>query len=353
MFTGYNSDVEFDGEAFHVQTEDKGLDNPVVESRVYRGGQVVASVLTSYADLADSPDYSQDRIQRRMQEQHQSLIEDLQMGRLEAEPTIRRKALARVLDPDDLIEEYVEDWIEASNLTAPIHQALEQGIDAVQEAAAKKKKKEKRRKRARGNLALLVLLISVCAAFELGRVSQRSFEPGPESATHNNASVSPTILERAAPDNLPEPTVPVMNDLPEPVAEPVLDPESEREASEPPAGVETTGPVSGPFEAHEVDRPPTSVLSQPPVDTPASLKAVRGGSVRMNVLVGTDGGIEAVRMLDETTDSDLNKAALGAIRHWRFNAGSHRGVPVSVWVPVRLDFSLAENRMRSVVTVIR
>ncbi len=146
MFTGYNSDVEFDGEAFHVQTEDKGLDNPVVESRVYRGGQVVASVLTSYADLADSPDYSQDRIQRRMQEQHQSLIEDLQMGRLEAEPTIRRKALARVLDPDNLIEEYVEDWIEASNLTAPIHQALEQGIDAVQEATAQKKKKKREKK---------------------------------------------------------------------------------------------------------------------------------------------------------------------------------------------------------------
>lgn len=145
-------------------------------------------------------------------------------------------------------------------------------------------------------------MISVGAAFELGRVSQRSFESGPEFATHNNAS---------------------------------------------------TNSVSGPLEAHEVDRPPTSVLSQPPVDTPASLKAVRGGSVLMNVLVGTDGGIEAVRMLDETTDSDLNKAALGAIRHWRFNAGSHRGVPVSVWVPVRLDFSLAENRMRSVVTVIR
>ena len=144
MFTGYNSNIEFDGKAFHVQTEDKGLDDPVVESRVYLGGQVVATVLTSYADLADSPDYTQDRILRRMQEQHQSLVEDLQMGRLEAEPKVRRKAVAGVLDPDNLIEEYVEDWIELSSLTAPIHQALEHGIDAVQNKAARALRKKKR-----------------------------------------------------------------------------------------------------------------------------------------------------------------------------------------------------------------
>lgn len=190
MFTGYNSDIEFDGMAFHIQTEDKGLDNPVVESRVYRGGEVVASVLTSYADLADSPDYTQGRIQRRMQEQHQSLIEDLQMGRLEAEPTVRRKARAGVIDADDLVEEYVEDWLATPSLTEPIHQALEQGIDAIQqkEAAGLPKKKENRT-----ILALLVVLISVYAAFELGRVSQRSVEPRPEIAApriHDELSIS-------------------------------------------------------------------------------------------------------------------------------------------------------------------
>jgi len=147
VFTGYNSNIELDGEAFHVQTEDKGLDNPVVETCVYRGGQVVARVLTSYADLADSPDYTQDRILRRMQEQHQSLIEDLQMGRLEAEPTVRRKAAAGVLNPDNLIEEYVEDWIEASAVTEPIHRALEHGIDAIRKREADDLRKKKRPRR--------------------------------------------------------------------------------------------------------------------------------------------------------------------------------------------------------------
>lgn len=147
MFTGYNSNIELDGKAFHVQTEDKGLDNPVMETCVYLGGQVVARVLTSYADLADSPDYTRDRILRRMQEQHQSLIEDLQMGRLEAKPKVRRKAAARVLNPDNLIEEYVENWIESSALIEPIHRTLEHRVDVIRKREATVLRKKKRLRR--------------------------------------------------------------------------------------------------------------------------------------------------------------------------------------------------------------
>ena len=101
-------------------------------------------MLTSYADLADSPDYTHGRILCRMQEQHQSLIEDLQMGRLEAEPTVRLKAAAVVLNPDNLIEEYMEDWIESSSLTEPIHRALEHRVDAIRTREANDLRKKKR-----------------------------------------------------------------------------------------------------------------------------------------------------------------------------------------------------------------
>ncbi len=43
MITGFNTDVEYEGRVFHVQTEDKGRTNPVVESLVYSGGEIVAS----------------------------------------------------------------------------------------------------------------------------------------------------------------------------------------------------------------------------------------------------------------------------------------------------------------------
>ena len=139
MFTGFNSDVEFDGQVYHVQTEDKGLGNPVVETRVYVGGQVVASVSHSYADLADSPDYSHDRIEQRMQEQHRNLIEDLEHGRLDADTRVRLRAEVRDPDPDNLIEEYLESWIETSQQLAPVHNTLEREIDNVQQSAQKKK----------------------------------------------------------------------------------------------------------------------------------------------------------------------------------------------------------------------
>ncbi|HWP52513.1 MAG TPA: hypothetical protein VN476_00185, partial [Pyrinomonadaceae bacterium] len=51
MITGYNTDVEFDGVVYHVQTEDKGLDTPVILSLVYSGGAILASKRASYDDL--------------------------------------------------------------------------------------------------------------------------------------------------------------------------------------------------------------------------------------------------------------------------------------------------------------
>ena len=41
MVTGYNTDVEHDGRVYHVQTEDKGTDNPMIETLVYRGGEIL------------------------------------------------------------------------------------------------------------------------------------------------------------------------------------------------------------------------------------------------------------------------------------------------------------------------
>ena len=36
MITGFNTDVDYDGRIFHVQTEDKGRDNPVLDRPVHR-----------------------------------------------------------------------------------------------------------------------------------------------------------------------------------------------------------------------------------------------------------------------------------------------------------------------------
>ncbi len=85
MITGFNTDVDYDGRIFHVQTEDKGRDNPVIESLVYSRGEIVAARNTSYEDFNASEDYSEDEVMDRMERQHQALIRDILNGKFESE----------------------------------------------------------------------------------------------------------------------------------------------------------------------------------------------------------------------------------------------------------------------------
>jgi hypothetical protein len=81
MITGFNTDIDYEGRVFHVQTEDKGRDNPIVESLVYSGGEIVDSVAVSYEDLASSDEYSEEAVLKRMEQQHQGLLRDIGNGK--------------------------------------------------------------------------------------------------------------------------------------------------------------------------------------------------------------------------------------------------------------------------------
>lgn len=85
MITGYNTDIEHGDRVYHVQTEDKGLDNPVVESLIYSGGEIVTSRRSSYAEVVESGSYREDEIQERMNRQHQNLIRDVRLGKFDPE----------------------------------------------------------------------------------------------------------------------------------------------------------------------------------------------------------------------------------------------------------------------------
>jgi hypothetical protein len=82
MITGYNTDVRRVGVAFHVQTEDKGEGNPLIESLVYVGGQVVAARRSSYSELlADGKGEAE--IVRLMERQHRTMIAAIKAGRFD------------------------------------------------------------------------------------------------------------------------------------------------------------------------------------------------------------------------------------------------------------------------------
>ena len=51
MISGFNTDIEFDGVVYHVQTEDKGLSAKLIVSLVYDRGTILASKRVSYEEL--------------------------------------------------------------------------------------------------------------------------------------------------------------------------------------------------------------------------------------------------------------------------------------------------------------
>ena len=83
MITGYNTDVRHGEVVFHVQTEDKGVSNPFIESLVYVGGQVLVSKRASYAEmLAEGKEEKE--IVALMDHQHRTMIAAIRHGKLDA-----------------------------------------------------------------------------------------------------------------------------------------------------------------------------------------------------------------------------------------------------------------------------
>lgn len=85
MITGYNTDVRHGNRIFHVQTEDKGLSNPKIETLIYVGGEILDSYRSSYEDLLGGP-LSESDIQARMDEQHKLVIRDIKNGKYDVTP---------------------------------------------------------------------------------------------------------------------------------------------------------------------------------------------------------------------------------------------------------------------------
>jgi len=93
MVSGINTNVEYGDEVYHVQTEDCGVDRPLIKTIVFFAGGAVATVETSYAKLARSPKFSEQEVARRLTAQHWKTAADLRNGRLYLD--VERRARAR------------------------------------------------------------------------------------------------------------------------------------------------------------------------------------------------------------------------------------------------------------------
>lgn len=95
MITGFNTDIEYEGVVYHVQTEDKGLETPLILSLVYSGGAILASKRARYEDLIASG-FSDEALSERLTRQHKLICAAIHAGRIE---DLKRMSGARVEAP--------------------------------------------------------------------------------------------------------------------------------------------------------------------------------------------------------------------------------------------------------------
>ena len=82
MITGFNTDIEHEGTVYHVQTEDKGLDSPIILSLVYVGGTILASKRSPYEDLI-ATGFSDEVLAERLKRQHRLICAAINSGRID------------------------------------------------------------------------------------------------------------------------------------------------------------------------------------------------------------------------------------------------------------------------------
>ena len=88
----------------------------------------------------------------------------------------------------------------------------------------------------------------------------------------------------------------------------------------------------------EIDQP--IAVSRPPPRYPQeALRRNIGGVVHVQVVVGPDGNVERMELASSSGDRHLDRAAMEAVRRWRFRPAVRNGQPVAATVVVPLEFN--------------
>ena len=102
MITGFNQDVRYRGMTIHVQTEDKGPENPLVLTLIYKGGEILGSRRTTYTDLIDPED--EKALKQLMEDQHNAIIDEVKRGKYDPDGD---KTLMEDLSLDEIVLAYL------------------------------------------------------------------------------------------------------------------------------------------------------------------------------------------------------------------------------------------------------
>lgn len=79
MVLGFNHNITYKGAVFHVQTEDSGIATPHIITLLYKGGVILGSQKTSYADILKIENLGS-VVEELMKDQHKAMMRRLKSG---------------------------------------------------------------------------------------------------------------------------------------------------------------------------------------------------------------------------------------------------------------------------------
>jgi len=82
MLFGHNSNVQAGGTTYHVQTEDRGTTNALIDTTVYFHGRVLHRRTNNYFDLLPLNPDTEQALKLRLDEQHHTVVEEIRTGAL-------------------------------------------------------------------------------------------------------------------------------------------------------------------------------------------------------------------------------------------------------------------------------
>ncbi|MCL4522721.1 MAG: hypothetical protein M1453_02310 [Acidobacteria bacterium] len=132
---GFNTDLRVGSVVYHVQTEDRGDVNPVIDTTIYSKGRILHRRVNSYKEFRESPEFNPTALRERLEVQHRAIIDELRSGALafEAVPA----AAAPSPEPAGIQVQLLNpgSWLAAGTATLKLEVKSKGKSEAVGDAA--------------------------------------------------------------------------------------------------------------------------------------------------------------------------------------------------------------------------
>src|SRR5215475_6227942 len=121
MQFGHNTNVKVGDALYHVQTEDHGAAQALIETAVYLCGRVVHRHTSRYSDLLPLDAKKEAILKQRVDDQHHRIEEELRTGALKFSPAVADRVTAPATGPKLVLRiQNPVDWLKGGHASLKV-----------------------------------------------------------------------------------------------------------------------------------------------------------------------------------------------------------------------------------------